>query len=81
MSSNKTFQEKLGELWMRRNGTGTAACPTCCPKSICSWHQAMLDEILDLIESDIIGEPSDDDSNGRYNLKVEQRSILRGKAE
>lgn len=25
---------------------------------------------------EIIGEPSDDDSNGRYNLKVEQRKQL-----
>lgn len=52
--TRSTFEEKLRAVWIERNGTGTDACSTCRPPHICAWHEAMIDDIRDLIKSEVI---------------------------
>lgn len=80
--TRSTFEEKLRAVWIERNGTGTDACSTCRPPHICAWHEAMIDDIRDLIKSDVIGENTTNELFSEQTrrimngMKIEQRAIV-----
>lgn len=48
-------EQQLKNWWRETNGTGTAACPKCRVQSdddfyVCSWHQARLADLADLLQ-------------------------------